>query len=442
MKKNKLLFILLLLKVTNLFAEKLSSEEEYAKLPFFMEAEVEREKSLLDIRSYKLNFLPDLNLSSEATFAGSFEDGYSGLSITPSVNISQNLPFLMSLDFGLKSDMYKNSEEDFTYSFTPSASLSLPLFVTPLLASVYNDCFSREYLKRKKLIKLDYKLKLESSVFQYLSALGNYLYYRELEKLYDKKKLLLEEQSRDYEKLFTLGKINALDVSDKISELLKFYQEQCDVKGKIIAAEKELSVLGVKVEKIDEKFSDFLKSWSDFYEKRGLENYYSEEKELLLLEVDNYSVIKAYVNKIPSISGGFSFTSPYGDSDFPDLSLSTWKFNLAVNLPVSEKLGYEAFSALGKAQKLVNIEKEKIIRRKNVLSNERKNYLSLYQSYSRTMKNAAELEKKRLLSYENLNKLGRISDFDISMQKNNLDLSELFADYADFQILLAFASFY
>lgn len=442
MKKNKLLFILLLLKVTNLFAEKLSSEEEYAKLPFFMEAEVEREKSLLDIRSYKLNFLPDLNLSSEATFAGSFEDGYSGLSITPSVNISQNLPFLMSLDFGLKSGMYKNSEEDFTYSFTPSASLSLPLFVTPLLASVYNDCFSREYLKRKKLIKLDYKLKLESSVFQYLSALGNYLYYRELEKLYDEKKLLLEEQSRDYEKLFTLGKINALDVSDKISELLKFYQEQCDVKGKIIAAEKELSVLGVKVEKIDEKFSDFLKSWSDFYEKRGLENYYSEEKELLLLEVDNYSVIKAYVNKIPSISGGFSFTSPYGDSDFPDLSLSTWKFNLAVNLPVSEKLGYEAFSALGKAQKLVNIEKEKIIRRKNVLSNERKNYLSLYQSYSRTMKNAAELEKKRLLSYENLNKLGRISDFDISMQKNNLDLSELFADYADFQILLAFASFY
>lgn len=442
MKKNKLLYILLLLKVTNLFAEKLSSEEEYAKLPFFMEAEVEREKSLLDIRSYKLNFLPDLNLSSEATFAGSFEDGYSGLSITPSVNISQNLPFLMSLDFGLKSDMYKNSEEDFTYSFTPSASLSLPLFVTPLLASVYNDCFSREYLKRKKLIKLDYKLKLESSVFQYLSALGNYLYYRELEKLYDVKKLLLEEQSRDYEKLFTLGKINALDVSDKISELLKFYQEQCDVKGKIIAAEKELSVLGVKVEKIDEKFSDFLKSWSDFYEKRGLENYYSEEKELLLLEVDNYSVIKAYVNKIPSISGGFSFTSPYGDSDFPDLSLSTWKFNLAVNLPVSEKLGYEAFSALGKAQKLVNIEKEKIIRRKNVLSNERKNYLSLYQSYSRTMKNAAELEKKRLLSYENLNKLGRISDFDISMQKNNLDLSELFADYADFQILLAFASFY
>ena len=58
------------------------------------------------------------------------------------------------------------------------------------------------------------------------------------------------------------------------------------------------------------------------------------------------------------------------------------------------------------------------------------------------MDNAAALEKSRLQEYEDLHKIGKLSEYDLNMQRNTSALSDLYADYADLQLLLTRLSFY
>ena len=58
------------------------------------------------------------------------------------------------------------------------------------------------------------------------------------------------------------------------------------------------------------------------------------------------------------------------------------------------------------------------------------------------MKNAYEVEQKRLFTYEDLFSIGRLSEFDLLVQKNNVALALLNSEYADFQTLQALVSFY
>lgn len=443
-KKNKRLLtaIVVVLSQQLLFSQNYLSCDILNSLPSFAEAELLRQKSMLDLRSDRSFFLPNITLSSGAQLKGSFEDDSSNIVFTPELTFFQNLPFLASMELGVKGSMCKNEGDEMMYAFTPSASLTLPLLVTPELLSAYCRSFAGEYKSKKKSVDLDYRIALESSAGKYVSAVGNYLYYRELELLYIEKERLLALRSSDYEKLFSLGKVTALDVSEKVSDLLNFYQEQVVVRGKIISSEKELMELGIEPGKISCAFSGFLAAWGQYYRKRGTECFFQEEKELVSLDAVSFSGIKKYASRIPTVSGGFSFATPYGSDEFPDVSLSSWTFSLDVTLPVSEGLGISSISALIKQQDLVSIEKQKIYRRKESLSRERKNYISLYESYAATMRNAAEVEKKRLNSYEELLRIGRLSEFDLSMQKNAHALSNLQALYADFQTLLALASFY
>ena len=200
---------------------------------------------------------------------------------------------------------------------------------------------------------LDFDISKYSVIVKYISAVGNYLYNRELDKLYAEKALLLEVQSRDYEKLFELGKITALELNEKISERTNFYQEQVDVRTRIISAEKEMFELGVLSENLDFTLSSFIKDWKDVYSIENIDSFSQEEKELLTLELTDYVSAQNYASKIPSIIGGFSFKTPYSESDLPDFSASTWNFSIAMNLSFSDRLGYSAFSAVSKQKELI-----------------------------------------------------------------------------------------
>lgn len=441
MKKN-LLALMMFSLFLPVFGDEESVSNKIFELPVLREALLTKQIGMLDISNLKYYFLPEASISSSADFQGAFEDGFSNFSFSPAIGFSQKLPFLISLNCGLKSDMYKMEDESLYYSFTPSVNISLPIFITPAFSSVYNQSLKKEYRARKKSLLLDFDISKHSVVSKYISAVGNYLYNSELDKLYAEKAHLLEVQSRDYEKLFELGKITALELNEKISECTNFYQEQVDVKTRIISAEKEMFELGVLSENLDFTLSSFVQDWKEVYSSEEANIFYQEEKELLTLELSDYVSAQNYASKIPSISGGFSFKTPYTDYNLPDFSASTWNFSIALNLSLSDRFGYSAFAAVSKQNELIELKRCRNQSRKKHLLSERKSTVSLYESYSNTMKNAYEVEQKRLVTYEDLFSIGRISEFDLLVQKNNVSLALLNFEYADFQTLQAMASFY
>ena len=58
------------------------------------------------------------------------------------------------------------------------------------------------------------------------------------------------------------------------------------------------------------------------------------------------------------------------------------------------------------------------------------------------MQNASNLEKNRLDSYTELNKAGKLSDFDLKLQENNSEIYDNYADYAELQLLVTLLSCY
>lgn len=52
------------------------------------------------------------------------------------------------------------------------------------------------------------------------------------------------------------------------------------------------------------------------------------------------------------------------------------------------------------------------------------------------------LKKNRLDSYTELNKAGKLSDFDLKLQENNSEIYDNYADYAELQLLVTLLSCY
>lgn len=88
------------------------------------------------------------------------------------------------------------------------------------------------------------------------------------------------------------------------------------------------------------------------------------------------------------------------------------------------------------------LEKQKLLRSQKSSKQEREGYVLLYDSYCKTMQNASNLEKNRLDSYTELNKAGKLSDFDLKLQENNSEIYDNYADYAELQLLVTLLSCY
>ena len=84
-KKNKRLLtaIVVVLSQQLLFSQNYLSCDILNSLPSFAEAELLRQKSMLDLRSDRSFFLPNITLSSGAQLKGSFEDDSSNIVFTP-----------------------------------------------------------------------------------------------------------------------------------------------------------------------------------------------------------------------------------------------------------------------------------------------------------------------------------------------------------------------
>ena len=128
--------------------------------------------------------------------------------------------------------------------------------------------------------------------------------------------------------------------------------------------------------------------------------------------------------------------------DFPDFSQANWNINVAFNIPLKQKAGLNAIDSMVIHKNMTLLEKQKLLRSQKSSKQEREGYVLLYDSYCKTMQNASNLEKNRFDSYTELNKAGKLSDFDLKLQENNSEIYDNYADYAELQLLVTLLSCY
>lgn len=439
MKKIFFLYLFLCLHFS-LNAQK--KDVDFFSLPFVQEAKTLHDFELKNISGCSLFYVPDINLYVNADFNGDFEDNFTLFRGVPTVKITQNLPGIAKLQCLLSAELSDSKEYDFKYSLSQSVSLSFPLINTPGYIKLFHNYGMNNYKIRKKNSDISYLLSLNKGVCRLVSEAGNYLYYKRMLKLYEEKLSLLEQQTDDYEKLFVLGKINAINVHDQISEKLKFIQEKVELQGKYIAAEKSLKELGAEELLLEFDLKSFVEKWKEYCKLYHRESFLQDEQNLLALDINHFSYVESVSSSIPSFSAGFSINSPFSQQDFPDFSQANWNINVAFNIPLKQKAGLNSIDSMVIHKNMTLLEKQKLMRSQKSSKQEREGYVLLYDSYCKTMQNASNLEKNRLDSYTELNKAGKLSDFDLKLQENNSEIYDNYADYAELQLLVTLLSCY
>ncbi|MBQ5999652.1 MAG: TolC family protein [Treponema sp.] len=415
---------------------------DFCSFPFFQEACIKKQIGLMSILDYKDFYFPKLKFSAQNTCSGNFEDGWKSFSSVPAFSFEQKLPGACRLDYSVLGNLSLSGEMDFKYNIVPSVMISMPVVSGRKFLSLYNFYGKNNYSSRKKMIELSYNISLREGIYDYISEMGLYLYYRRMSELYSQKYELLEQITRDYETLFNLGKVTAVNVSDKISEKLQFLQSSVEIDGKLIASKKALSELGVSTAAVQDGLNEFLDFWKNKFSGFDDFQYYKDQMELISIDLEHFNYVESNLSAVPYVSAGFSVASLYSESDFPEFSEGSWNFNLGFTIPFRSSFGIKAISSVVRHKALAELEKQKASRRQVCTDTERNGYLELYTTYKRAMDNAAALEKSRLQEYEDLHKIGKLSEYDLNMQRNTSALSDLYADYADLQLLLTRLSFY
>lgn len=438
---KKLLFLFTLLSVC-FFANAQKNDEDFYNLPFFSEAKMFHEFELKNLSGYSLFYLPDINLYANADFRGNFEEDFSAFNGTPSLKITQNLPGIAKLQCFLSADLKAGKDNEFKYALTPSVSISFPLVNTAGYIKLYHEYGLSNYKIRKRNSDISYMLALNKGICRFVSEAGDYLYYKKMLKLYEEKLVLLQQQTDDYETLFKLGKITAISLSDQVSDKLKFIKEKVELQSKYIAAEKNLMEIGAEKFILQYDLKSFVEKWKEYCQLHGNDSFLQDEQNLLALDINHFSYVETVSSAIPNFSAGFSIDSPYSQQEFPDFSEASWNINIAFSIPFRQKAGINAIDSMVKHKKMTVMEKQKLLRSQKGSKMEREGYILLYESYTSSMQNASVLEKCRLEAFKELNRAGKMSDFDFKMQENNSAIYENYADYAELQLIVTRLSCY
>lgn len=438
---RKSLSVLLLFGCMSLYCQN-SYIKEISELPFFQEADAMYKFEQKDISSYSLFFVPKFYVDGSGKFTGDFEEGFSIFDAVPSLSIIQNLPGNTKLKCSVGSYMAYSEENNFTYSLNPEITFSIPLVTTPAYMKLYYRYEKNNYGIRKRISDVKYMIAVKDGLSRFVSETGNYAFYKRLIKLFEEKRVLLEKQTEDYEKLFILGRISALELSDQINQKMKFLQEKIDVESKFITAKKNLMELGVDEENFSSDIKELVKKWNGYCSAYHDETFYRDEQQLISNEINLFSYIESANSMIPVFNAGFSVKTSDDLQSYPDFTESYWQLKFSFSIPVTEKFGLKPIDLIMKNEKMRSLEKAKILRSQKSSSEERKSYIKLYSLYKDSMKSAAVLEMNRLDSYKGLYSAGKLSEFDLMMQENTANLAELYSDYADLQLLTTKLSFY
>ena len=185
----------------------LPEEISFEKLDFFQIARLSQSVMSLEAKKYRHFYAPRLYFSSDGKISGDMADGWETIFASPSVGFSQELPGLasISLESGYNF-IFTEGTSDFSNSMSQSLVLRLPLAFNKTMVAAADDFARNYYRKKKHLASLVFYNAISAGTKDFVSAVGNAVYYRDLIFLNERRLAFFEKLNEDCEKLFALGK--------------------------------------------------------------------------------------------------------------------------------------------------------------------------------------------------------------------------------------------
>ena len=440
----KKLFLVFLSFFSVFFCFGLSLDEfSFSDLNFFQIAKLNQTIASLEAKKYKNFYAPKLYFNANGNFSGDMTDGWNDIFVSPVVSFSQELPFLASISYEIGSN-FLFSEDDFVFSnsLSHSISMNLPLAFKKSVFETFND-FSRNYYHKKNyLAALNFSNAISAGTKDFISAVGNALYYRHLIFLNEKRIDFFEKLNEDYEKLFSLGKITSIELNEQFSKLRDLINEQQNCRVSFVSFEQKIFELGGTIPGEGISFEDFVIFCEELFASKK-ETFFTDEAEFLQLETERLKNASFYKSSLSFLSAGFSVSTGYSQNDFPSLKKSDWSFSLSFKIPCfPDVLNISEMNKYAFTDKLYQLEKAKILRRQECSKKSREVSLKLYEESVRSMENSLALEEKRLESYKQLLLAGRLSESDFLYQKHEVEYSKLNLFFSRFQLVVLKAGFY
>lgn len=444
MKKKLLLFVLAAIGKM-LYSENLNLSSFYG-LDFFLNAKIKHEMNLLDAEPYRRFFIPGIQFEAEGNISGDISGGWNSLYVSPSLSFTEKLPSMISLKGSIGADMiFSESDNGINCLLSPSLTVSVPLIFSAEMARSWNEAGKFCYSRSKRKADLVYLASIRSGTLDFVTFCGEYIYYRCLCQLNERKIGFLEQKIEDFEKLFLAGKITSMQLEEQSADRIEALKSQREWEFQLIKAQQKLCEAGFSVDLLCDDFclKEFTDFWNDYIGENFRESYMQDEIDLLGLDIEKYGQVLSAYDRICYVSGGFSLSSSYAKNSFPDFSDAGWQFDFSLSIPVGFDFGNKSvLKKISDQNRSCFLEKERIVRRKSSSEKARSAGLKAAESYYESMKKAVELEEKKHDSYVELNKAGRISNFDVLYQENELAFARLYEDFAGFQLLVTKAGFY
>ncbi len=440
----KKLFLVFLSFFSVFFGFGLSLDEfSFDDLNFFQIAKLNQTIASLEAKKYKNFYAPKIYFNANGNFSGDMTDGWNDIFVSPAVSFSQELPFLASVSYDIGSNfLFAENDSVFSNSLSHSISMNLPLAFKKSVFEIFND-FARNYYRKKNyLAALNFSNAISAGTKDFISAVGNALYYRHLIFLNEKRLEFHEKLNADYEKLFALGKITSIELNEQFSKHRDLINEQQNCRVSFVSYEQKILELGGTVPDGGISFEDFVIFCEELFASRK-ETFFADEAEFVQLETERLKNASFYKSSLSFLSASFSVSTGYAQNDFPSFKSSDWSFSLSFKIPCfPDVLNVSEMNKYAFTDKLYQLEKAKILRRQECSKKSREVSLKLYEESVRSMENSLALEEKRLESYKQLMLAGRLSESDFLYQKDEVEYSRLNLLSSRFQLVVLKAGFY
>lgn len=433
------LFIFAAFKVCGLSLQDFS----FYSLDFFDIARLNQCIVSLETKKYKNFFFPKICLAADGNISGDMTDGWKNIFVSPSVSFSQELPGFASVSYDTGCNfIFNESDSSFSNSLSQSFYVNLPIGFNSSVFKTFNE-FGKDYYRQKNyLAALNYFNAVSAGKKDFISAVGNFLYYRQMIFLNENRLEFLKKLNEDYEKLFSLGKITSIELNEQYSKFRDLSNSQQNCRLSLVSYEQKIYELGGVVPEKNISFSEFVVFCEELFAEHK-ETFSAEEAEFVQIETERLKNASLCKSSLSFLTGGFSVSTGYAKNDWPSLNELEWSFNLSVKIPIfSDALGISEMNKYSLSNNLYQIEKSKILRRREYSRRSRIASLKLYEDSVACSRETFELEQRRLESYGQLLSAGRLPESDFLYQKSEVDYSKLNFFYSRFNLAVLKAGFY
>lgn len=414
-------------------------------LPEIQQSQLDYKISLLENKSVERLFVPYASFSTDFNSGEKNFSTFSGVNSNSCAKIFQYLPggLLFQTEISVPSYFSKDFNS-FSIELNPLFLLEVPLCFSKIFISEFDSFFKNSFSIAQNYAKNSLNIAQRIAMKDFFYQMALFLFYKQKCLVLEEKLLLTENLCHDYEELLKMGKISLVNYMQVSEQYFSINKELSEAKLLLVQNETLLKSKKIDLSEWKEHFSllDFILFWEENIEYLFASEFFSYEKELLLLKKNYSSLIKSVRNEMPTISLSSSFSCRPVANDFFFDNFS-WNASISFNINVFPVVPYfDSKKKLVMAKKSYELSKETIEKIRFNKLKERNSMIKNSLAYCENMKNAFKTEQERKKMIEALFSMGRLSKMDVDFQKNAENLAELYYLKAKIDHLNMISSFY